>query len=222
MALQGERSALLTMHFLILLCNWLDLYHKTTTESWFDPDPKQGSVPVRSLHPTDGIVRYSTGLIVCFSVLWIRIRMDRCWCFRLEPDPREQKMAKKIKKWRNEFLVIEALDPDSDHINVGPDPVPAFHFYADPGPASHQAPIRSIHGPSLLWFEPLKLLNFDLDAYPDPLFTLMRIRIQLPKIMRIRIRNPGQNSRKVPVTSPPTVHLSRYRYVTYSARFWNS
>ncbi len=80
-------------------------------------------------------------------------------------------MSTKIKKWRNEFLVIEALDPDPDHINVGPDPVPAFHLNADPDPAfqcgttaSHNAPIVNVDGPLLLCFEPLKLLNFDLDA----------------------------------------------------------
>ncbi len=38
------------------------------TESGFDPDPKQGSVPVRLLHPTDGIVRYSTGPCISLSV----------------------------------------------------------------------------------------------------------------------------------------------------------
>ncbi len=82
------------------------------------------------------------------------------------------------------FLVIEALDPDSDHINVGPDPVPAFHFMR----IRVLLLIMSIHGPPLLCFEPLKLLNFDFDD-PDPLFTLMQIQIQLPKIMRIRIRH---------------------------------
>ncbi len=37
---------------------------------------------------------------------------------------------------------------------------------------------------------PLKLLYFDFNTDPDPDFTPMRIRIQLPKILRIRIHNP--------------------------------
>jgi hypothetical protein len=74
--------------------------------------------------------------------------------------------------------------------------------------------------PPLLCFEPLKLLNFDLDTDPDPLITLMRtgIRIQLPKIMRIRTRYPGQISREVHGIG----HHLAYIYVPvlhYSARF---
>jgi hypothetical protein len=39
-----------------------------------------------------------------------------------------------------------------------------------------------------LYCEPLRLLKFNFYADPDSAFTLMRIRIQLPKILRIRIR----------------------------------
>jgi hypothetical protein len=47
--------------------------------------------------------------------------------------------------------------------------------------------ILSSHSPSWLHFEPLKLLNFDFNAGPD----------RLPKIMRIRIRNPALAKRRV-------------------------
>jgi hypothetical protein len=53
--------------------------------------------------------------------------------------------------------------------------------------------IVSIHGPPRLYFEPVKLLTFvfKVDPVPDLTFdSLMRIRIQLPKLMRIRIHNP--------------------------------
>ncbi len=51
--------------------------------------------------------------------------------------------------------------------------------------------------PSTVTFEHLTLLNLDFNAYPIQLFTLMRIRIrtQLPKTMRIRIRNPAWKNR---------------------------
>jgi hypothetical protein len=57
-----------------------------------------------------------------------------------------------------------------------------------------QASTGSVHGPPRLYLEPLKLLNFDFNADQDSFFTLMWIRILLPKIMRIRIRNPAMNS----------------------------
>jgi hypothetical protein len=41
--------------------------------------------------------------------------------------------------------------------------------------------------------------KFDLNADPDPPFSLLEIRIKLPKIMRIRIRNPDNN---VPESDP--------------------
>ena len=55
------------------------------------------------------------------------------------------------------------------------DPDSAFYFDANPDPASHfdADPDPPFHG------------NVD----PDPASTLMRIRIRLPKIMRIRIGN---------------------------------
>jgi hypothetical protein len=55
---------------------------------------------------------------------------------------------------------------------------------------SPQASIVSVHGPTWLCFEPLKLLNFEFIADPDQLFTLMpiRIRIQLITLMPIWIR----------------------------------
>jgi hypothetical protein len=54
------------------------------------------------------------------------------------------------------------------------------HQPSDP-PGLHFEPPR-------LHFEPSKLLNFDYNADPD---SLLRILIQHPKTMRIRIRNPG-------------------------------
>jgi hypothetical protein len=94
------------------------------------------------------------------------------------------------------------------------DPDPVIHFNADPGCCfsririqilfkemgicdhygglkTLQASIVSVHGPSLLYFEPHKLLTLMPMRIRIQLFTLMRmcIRIQLPKIMLIRIRN---------------------------------
>jgi hypothetical protein len=64
-------------------------------------------------------------------------------------------------------------DPISDllliHVNLRP------MVYRPPTP-----PLR-------LHFEPLQLLNLDFGVDLDPAFNLMRIRIRLPKIMRIRI-----------------------------------
>ncbi len=42
--------------------------------------------------------------------------------------------------------------------------------------------IVSVHSSPELHFESWKLLNFDYHADPDPVFTLVRFRIQLPKI----------------------------------------
>jgi hypothetical protein len=39
----------------------------------------------------------------------------------------------------------------------------------------------SVHGPPRLCFEPLKLLNCDFAVDLDPIFAIIRIRIQLPK-----------------------------------------
>jgi hypothetical protein len=66
------------------------------------------------------------------------------------------------------------------------DPNPSLHFNADPDPGftlmrlweyattGLQTPpvlhFVSVHGPTRLYFEPLKLLNFDLIADPDPAF----------------------------------------------------
>ncbi len=52
---------------------------------------------------------------------------------------------------------------------------------------SLHAPIVSIYGPPWLYFEPLQHLNLDGD--PDPGFH----NIQLPSVIRIRIRKPGHN-----------------------------
>jgi hypothetical protein len=65
-------------------------------------------------------------------------------------------------------------------------PNPSLHFNADPDPGftlmrlweyattGLQTPpvlhFVSVHGPTRLYFEPLKLLNFDLIADPDPAF----------------------------------------------------
>jgi hypothetical protein len=66
------------------------------------------------------------------------------------------------------------------------------HWSTDP-PGLHlslPASIVSVHGPTRLYFEPLKLLKFYFIRIPIQFFTIMRIRIKLRKIMRIRIRNP--------------------------------
>ncbi len=75
---------------------------------------------------------------------------------------------------------------DLHHFNVIPNPDPAFHFDADPDPdpALHQSDgnLRPlVSRPSILslqasivsvstqlYFEPLKLLKFDIYANPDP------------------------------------------------------
>jgi hypothetical protein len=56
---------------------------------------------------------------------------------------------------------------------------------------SLHASIFSIQCPPRLHSEPLKLLNSDFNMDVTQLFTLIRIRMQRPKIMRIRIRNPA-------------------------------
>jgi hypothetical protein len=50
----------------------------------------------------------------------------------------------------------------------------------------------SVHSPPRLYFEPLKLLNFDSNAYPDLAF-LSNVAPDpgVPKVMRIR--NPAYN-----------------------------
>jgi hypothetical protein len=59
------------------------------------------------------------------------------------------------------------------------------------------ASIASFHGPPRVGsiLRVLKLLKFDFNVDPDPaqLVTLMRIRIQLPKIMRIRMLRSVRN-----------------------------
>ncbi len=99
------------------------------------------------------------------------------------------------------------MHPDPDAVN--PDPNPVFHFNADqdlaPYPSEvilrpllvyrlYKAPISSLrasfmsaHDHPRHYFDPLKLLNFDINADPDPAIhcnvdpdpaiTLMRIRI---------------------------------------------
>jgi hypothetical protein len=55
----------------------------------------------------------------------------------------------------------------------------------------------SAHGPPRLYFEPLKLLNFDLNADPDPAPKIMRIQICYPVGYDLKTRarphtvNPG-------------------------------
>ncbi len=81
-------------------------------------------------------------------------------------------------------------DPDpAFHFNADPDPI--FHFNADPDPAPHQidattglqtlhASILSLLGPPLLFW-----------ASKAPEFWLPEIRMELPEVMWIRIRNPA-------------------------------
>ncbi len=55
---------------------------------------------------------------------------------------------------------------------------------------SLHASIVRVHSPSTAPFWASDASEFRLQWDPDPFFTLMRIRIQRPKIMRIRTRNP--------------------------------
>ncbi len=65
----------------------------------------------------------------------------------------------------------------------GPDPT--FQFNADPDPTTRFSPDLD---PPMLQNDPLRLppFRFNADADPDPAFHLMWIRIQLPKMIRIR------------------------------------
>jgi hypothetical protein len=106
------------------------------------------------------------------------------------------------------MLSISVADPH--HLDA--DPVPAFQFDADvdPDPTFHSDadpdPIFQFDAdsdlatlfsqnlyPLVLQNDPLRLTPFHIHAAPDPEpnFTLMRIRIRilLPKMMRIRDRN---------------------------------
>ncbi len=77
-------------------------------------------------------------------------------------------------------LTFPDLDPPERQIN---DTLwlPSFHFYADPD------------------------LAFHFGADPDLAFHLMRIRIQLPKMMRIPIRKTGHDAE--PVRGYPHTYL---------------
>jgi hypothetical protein len=57
-----------------------------------------------------------------------------------------------------------------------------------------RAPLMRLSNCPRLHLEPLNLLNFDFNADRIMLFTTMRIRIKLPKIMWIRIRYPGERT----------------------------
>ncbi len=59
---------------------------------------------------------------------------------------------------------------------------------------SFQASILSVYGPPRLFFEPLKLLNFDFNADPVPAFHSNSDQDPTFQIMRIRTRNPGCNN----------------------------
>ncbi len=95
-----------------------------------------------------------------------------------------------------------------------------YRLYKAPILSLH-ASIMSGHGPPRLYFEPLKLLNFDINADPDPAIhcnvdpdpafnsnaepdssiTLIQIRIQLPKIMRIHCGSGTLDYKIRPTTS---------------------
>jgi hypothetical protein len=78
------------------------------------------------------------------------------------------------------------LIPEST-FNLNADPDPTFHIKVDPDPAPAprqndanlrpHASIVSIHGLPWLHFEPIKLLNFDINA--DPCETLISCYTQL-------------------------------------------
>jgi hypothetical protein len=64
-------------------------------------------------------------------------------------------------------------------LNEDPNHDKNYHFNANPYPLqsdgnlpifSLHASIVSVHGPTRLHFKPLKLLNFDFNAGPDPAF----------------------------------------------------
>ncbi len=68
-----------------------------------------------------------------------------------------------------------------------------------------------------LCFEPLKLLNFDFNADSDPAFHSNPdlVRIQLPKIMRIQIRNPAVKTPSLLIYCyPHRLHWTRRRAET--------
>ncbi len=80
---------------------------------------------------------------------------------------------------------------DPHHSNADPDP--AFHFNADPDLLIIK--VMRIFYPTSLVYRPSRA-SFWATKTPlkarFQLFTFMQIRIQLPKIMRIRIRNPDE------------------------------
>ncbi len=93
------------------------------------------------------------------------------------------------------------MDPDpAFHFDAGPDPDPTFDSDADldpdpaflfdtdpdPDPATLFFPDLD---PPMLQNDPLRLPPFHFDEDPDPVFTWMRIRIQLSTLMRMRIWN---------------------------------
>jgi hypothetical protein len=75
-------------------------------------------------------------------------------------------------------------------VNVGYESViTSLHTYP---PSLHSEPPHFHCERPRLRFEPLYPLNFDFNADPDPaFFSPMLFRIQLAKLMQIRIRNPG-------------------------------
>ncbi len=79
---------------------------------------------------------------------------------------------------------------DLHHFKADPDP--AFHFNADPDPHPGDTNLRPLaHRPSRppFWAS-TDLRGSILSLISSYILTLMRIRVQLPKTMRIRIRNP--------------------------------
>ncbi len=110
-----------------------------------------------------------------------------------------------------ELVLIGTRVADAHHFNADPDPT--FHLNANPDPAHHQSDgnlqpmvYRTLKGPILslnvsicerprpstvpCWASEASNFYFNMD--PDPAFTLMRARIQLAKIMLVRIRNPAE------------------------------
>jgi hypothetical protein len=118
------------------------------------------------------------------------------------------------------FNVICSVD--LHQFNADPDPVPSCHFNADPDPnflfnadpdpalaprpfdsnllplverlsgAQVYASIVSVYGPGRLHFKPLKIRLSSI-RIRIRLFTLMRIRIQLPKMVWIQICDPSES-----------------------------
>jgi hypothetical protein len=106
--------------------------------------------------------------------------------------------------WIRILLLIKVMRI-CDHWSKDP---PRLHF--EPPRLRCERPLPSIALP-----EPLEILNFSFNAdlYPDPEFNLMRIRIQIPKLLRIRAicQYPSVNEKLSP-NNEQALFFAVYRY----------